>query len=558
MSKLSTEQAGWFKVEGRSLFGWVHAPQGRRPLGGVVLCYPILFERFSAQETIRRTAVVLAERGFVVLRFDYAATGDSSGRPEDLGDFWTWCEDIRAAVNLLKSAGLIWTAVVGMRLGAELVAAASSDLADATVLWDPVWSGRQFVRRSRLLQEMVLGERPSRPPAPSEAEPGGLPIPFGKRFVSSLTGLTLAEHEPAGHVLLLSRDGTVPPEFGGWTDLEVRAATGQAAFLERELDKGVVPSDTITLVSEWLVGRAPDRPAEVVDASDLLGTSTPVSPGVYEQVLRLGAQGELFGIATGERQEQSAKDEPVCLYFNSGAQYHIGPYRLWVDLSRSMAVEGIRSVRFDFSGIGDSDERPAFGRGDIFSPGVFQDIAEVVHQYQNSRLIIVGLSSGGYHALEAAVKHEILGVVSIHAGVNYWALQQRDETPDFERTVFVPDRRWLRRLVRTSVGMAVAWRVPSSVWRVLDFFRLQPDQGRGLDALGERTTQVVILLETSELTRPRAWRLLSRTLPSNITVMASRATDHALFSVADRATVGDVVKDAIRSFLERCRTEDAP
>jgi len=45
---------------------------------------------------------------------------------------------------------------------------------------------------------------------------------------------------------------------------------------------------------------------------------------------------------------------PGLLLLNAGLIHHVGPYRMSVDLARGLASAGFASLRFDFSGIGDS------------------------------------------------------------------------------------------------------------------------------------------------------------------------------------------------------------
>lgn len=59
------------------------------------------------------------------------------------------------------------------------------------------------------------------------------------------------------------------------------------------------------------------------------------------------------------------------LMANVGVNHRVGPNRLWVELSRRLASAGIPALRFDMSGMGDSEPRPSNegelerGRADI-------------------------------------------------------------------------------------------------------------------------------------------------------------------------------------------------
>jgi hypothetical protein len=102
----------------------------------------------STHRALRHLAVQLSRAGLHVLRFDYSCTGDSAGAGEDASAA-EWSQDVTAAVDELKdTSGLRTVSTVGLRLGALLAANAlahRTDLADL-VWWDPIVSGRQYVR----------------------------------------------------------------------------------------------------------------------------------------------------------------------------------------------------------------------------------------------------------------------------------------------------------------------------------------------------------------------------------------------------------------------------
>src|SRR5215831_1771331 len=61
-------------------FGWLYeplAPLSENVKTGIVLCGPLGHEALWLHQTMRSLTDRLAARGFAVLRFDYAGTGDS-------------------------------------------------------------------------------------------------------------------------------------------------------------------------------------------------------------------------------------------------------------------------------------------------------------------------------------------------------------------------------------------------------------------------------------------------------------------------------------------------
>lgn len=121
-----------------------------------------------------------------------------------------------------------------------------------------------------------------------------------------------------------------------------------------------------------------------------------------ERVLRIGKPTPLVGIATEPTTIDPAR--PAVIILNSGVMHHVGSCRLSVKLARSIAAEGTLAVRFDYSGIGDSESRrgtPPFEEVSV------TECAEVMDHLQRTRgmerFILYGLCSGADAAYNTAV-----------------------------------------------------------------------------------------------------------------------------------------------------------
>jgi uncharacterized protein len=66
---------------------------------------------------IESRAVMLARHGYGVLLYDARGSGDSGGRPENMG--WTWHRDAAAAVDFLRARGIQRIGALGLSTGAE-------------------------------------------------------------------------------------------------------------------------------------------------------------------------------------------------------------------------------------------------------------------------------------------------------------------------------------------------------------------------------------------------------------------------------------------------------
>jgi pimeloyl-ACP methyl ester carboxylesterase len=541
--------------------------------GSVLICSPVFFEQFLAHATQRRLADDLARSGFTALRFDYRASGDSTGSPDELQDVEVWLDDIAAAVDWLRARGASWVALVGMRFGANLLAAASARTgADACVLWDPVASGKALVRQAILLHRAALREDAewsnAGPLLSTDNNVAGLGFGYPASFIRSVEKVGLDALSPQAQALVVTRDGHLPTALSARKNLEILTAIGQEDLIDRPLSEGVIPEITATAVVAWLNRTVGDHPCDLMDQSTLdTRCEMTLANGVtiFERTIRLGDLG-LFGIVSEPAAEKQEPNALTCLFFNAGLQHHIGPHRLWVDITRRLAGSSIEAIRFDGAGIGDSPNRDPYPPGRPFSIGALDDIDAVLADFTERPVTLVGLSSGGYHVLEAAAKHPVRGVVSIHGAMHDLWLNAESTSNDPRRTVFVPDRPWIRRLApsrtSSSIGASkpisalkrrwmieIAWRFPAAGWRLLDRLHLQADVGRGWLRSLDQGAEVVMLIEHRRLQYPRAWAFHQRPQPPNLVVIPSRA-DHSLFGPADRLFVANLVCAYVRRWAD--------
>lgn len=199
------------------LFGVYHAPAGRAPAGGVVLCPPFGQEYMRSHRACRQLAGQLSERGLNVLRFDYRGTGDSSGEMDDVRPS-DWVQDIGLAVDELKDmAALDRVSLVGLRLGALLapVAAAGRTDIDRLVLWDPVTSGRAYaeeLRRAAARHAVPARDRHAAR-SPSERRLWVRGFPAATEFAGELETLALDGPPPSGASRVLHVASHEAPEF---------------------------------------------------------------------------------------------------------------------------------------------------------------------------------------------------------------------------------------------------------------------------------------------------------------------------------------------------------
>jgi pimeloyl-ACP methyl ester carboxylesterase len=111
---------------------------------------------------------------------------------------------------------------------------------------------------------------------------------------------------------------------------------------------------------------------------------------------------------------------PLMVMVNGMNEDHWGPSRLWVDLSRKWASEGLRCVRFDSVAQGESGwPEDASSRPEVQGARV-KDICDVVRALSPedpSDAVLVGLCSGAQQALDAALELRARGLCSINPQV---------------------------------------------------------------------------------------------------------------------------------------------
>lgn len=532
--------AGFFGDTAHRLFGWVHLPPGGRARGAAVLCAPFAREQSSAQETYRELATALAEAGVIAVRFDYPGTGDSFGDDDTVHGLETWRSAVNQAIALAREAGVTDVVTVGMRMGALLAADAAVPAASlaGVVMWDPCLSGRRFVREQRALSLARRG-------APAR-EDGILELPgavIGERLAAGIQSLELGELSPvARRILVCCRDASAEHEvrscFGPIA--EWASAPGQRELLEVEPVEQTVPRQAIATISSFVVAACSSGTVSV-ELPHLANSSTGRSSEgvpVRERIVALGPAG-LFGIEAA-RATGSVKGLPTVVMLNSGTDSHVGPSRLWVELSRRWAALGVRSVRLDLSGLGESAPRPGQPRQVVYSPFAFDDVAEAaasVSPTDPRDVVLLGLCSGAYQALESAFDLEPAGVLAVNPAFRFLPPEARAGGIDPRRRFCQPPG-GVTRLVRNLPLEPVLGRIRGPAWKVANRLRGDQSAAGALASLVGRGVECYCVGGPDELAPllAGAARRRSRTT-GQLSLQVIDGLDHGLVPLADRERV---------------------
>jgi alpha-beta hydrolase superfamily lysophospholipase len=136
-----------------------------------------------------------------------------------------------------------------------------------------------------------------------------------------------------------------------------------------------------------------------------------------EQAVLLGPNRSLVGVVSQATVQVSSN--PAVVILNSGIIHRVGANRMSVSLCRRLAASGFTAIRFDLSGIGDSE-----ARSDALMPleASLADIREALDSleatYKLKRFVLVGLCSGADHsAIYAGTDARVVGAVLLDPSI---------------------------------------------------------------------------------------------------------------------------------------------
>jgi pimeloyl-ACP methyl ester carboxylesterase len=373
----------------------LHPAPGRR---GAVLIGSPGFEDLCSHRMLVGIGNELATRGIPALRIDLFGTGDSLGVSTDPGLVAHWLSDIAAAVTWMRrELGCVDITLAGFRLGA-LVATAAARRGDLDVtrlaLLAPPPNGKSYLRELKVLSKVI-----------------------GTGTTAELAGFELAGFHTSEETLksIQSLDWTGSDALAPTAILACGGAPSVASALEGagcevtslpfegydrlmcDPTASAVPAQTVQSVASWLSEGAP-----LAIRRPIPGHSAVLEgPDWHEEGFCFGVDNKLSGIFCMPRQTQNA---PVVLFTNAGGIRRTGWGRMWVEMARELASQGIASVRFDFSYLTPdlSGDAPAFH----FGESIWTELtaaADAATARGFGPVIVVGACSGAYHSLRAAV-----------------------------------------------------------------------------------------------------------------------------------------------------------
>ena len=253
----------------------------------------------------------------------------------------------------------------------------------------------------------------------------------------------------------------------------------------------------------------------------------------------------LFGVVA--EPPHPVADGPVVVFLNAGLLHHVGPARLWVDLARRFAAAGLRTVRFDLSGLGDSPNRPGQRRHFSYPKEALGDIQAALVAMSPDRpldAVLIGLCAGAYHAIEGGIAFGVRGIGAVNPNLaidppTAW----NDPAGPSDRQALQPYSPWIKWLRRfDGLQRFGEHRAPPILWWMLDKIGLQHHPARAFEELAVRRVDTLLIcgdVEARPFQRRAKWAMRRLVREGHIRFEVLSGADHTLFgaSAGLRATV---------------------
>jgi len=436
------------------------------------------FEEMSSRRFFRNVAETLSDRNISSMRFDYPGTGDSLDLLDDVAGLQIWRDATKAAaMELYKRTRYTRLVVFAQGFGALLASEVLGSLPGlhGCVFVNPVLSGRHYLREVAVWASVIANnlEIPEEERDKSLGSIAGLQMP--SRIAAELKS---SSFRPISHEQPLKVLVSVP-NASGWSNSDA-IVTGENQTVEivdfpgfREMIANVtlskVPVDVVQNLADWIDSCKGEQvcPSNVlpmtVEQAELKGA------GFREAPVRFGLAKNLSGIVCRPPEEAS---QTAVLFLTTAYERHASWGRMHAELARSLARDGIASLRFDAASIGDSASRPGAPEQVLYTNWLEMDVLEAVDylRYVGYRKVVLAARcSGGYVAFQSALRDDrIKGLVTVNQDAFFWP----EGKPVDELLKFVPkdlhkyatkllDFSTLKRIVRVKFS----WWLASATFR---------------------------------------------------------------------------------------------
>jgi pimeloyl-ACP methyl ester carboxylesterase len=174
---------------------------------------------------------------------------------------------------------------------------------------------------------------------------------------------------------------------------------------------------------------------------------------VKQEVVLFGDGRSLSGVVTYP--DEPLAGAPAVVFLTAGVIHRVGPNRLYARLCRELAQNGFLSLRFDFSGIGDSLPRAdqmVFSQSSLLETKAAMDFLTATTGAR--KFVTAGLCSGAFAAVKAAMHDpRVRGAIVINAQTLQDGDQNEFQAFAFHRSVvrhMLHPRTWLKIFAGTA------------------------------------------------------------------------------------------------------------
>jgi len=296
---------------------------------------------------------------------------------------------------------------------------------------------------------------------------------------------------------------------------------------------------------------------------------------VTEEVAAFGYSQSLVGILTNPPLTTLRKRSPGIIILGAGMVHRVGPNRLSVKLARVLGHLGFTTLRFDFSGIGDSSVRKdnlPYYKNVILETQEAMDCVQSLRGIQH--FILLGICSGAMNSFEVARRDpRVRGIILINPAGGF------DRTAKAELTDYFRKQKQTQWITKDRIVNPKNW------WRALtgqsdytklkECLRLQarrllfpqkpflPHTEHAFDALYQLTQQGVNVQFVISGGDPRVNNYFGALLKDNlskrqfaekVSIDVIKQADHTFTSLSSQPQLFQVIQD----FVLKCSSQENP
>ena len=273
--------------------------------------------------------------------------------------------------------------------------------------------------------------------------------------------------------------------------------------------------------------------------------------GTLERPVRFGPNNRLFGIITmadGHREI----DAPAVILLCGGATHRISANRMYVNLARRLAANGICVMRMDLAGMGDSLPHDGYPANKPYTDKLADDVEAAMNTLEaatgKQTFLLFGLCSGAYAAMQTALlSPRVTDLVLVNQLVYYVSadyhkrlvsgLQTSAHELDFPRS-----DGFFYRFVRTFLHrVSPYWNLPGEL---LSNYLLGGNLRRDLEVLTTRGTRLAFVqssrnaaADALSISSGKWVRHLTNTGKASVTVF--EGSDHTFSPTAAQRALTD-------------------